>query len=144
MWDRIDEKLWCARRCFGHFQQVYCAKIDGDVRMKFTVAIDGPAAAGKGTIAKAVAAHFGFAHLDSGLLYRAVGRKFLDGKDAIEAANRYGVVNLKLAVETALVELLVIIIQNVMDYLLFADAKICPLLKESMQYHSSSHGHPTC
>lgn len=41
--------------------------------MKFTVAIDGPAAAGKGTIAKAVAAHFGFAHLDTGLLYRAVG-----------------------------------------------------------------------
>ncbi|MEM7243301.1 MAG: (d)CMP kinase [Pseudomonadota bacterium] len=46
--------------------------------MKFTVAIDGPAAAGKGTIAKAVAAHFGFAHLDTGLLYRAVGKKALD------------------------------------------------------------------
>lgn len=41
--------------------------------MQFTVAIDGPAAAGKGTISKAVAAHFGFAHLDTGLLYRAVG-----------------------------------------------------------------------
>ena len=41
--------------------------------MKFTVAIDGPAAAGKGTIARAVAASFGFAHLDTGLLYRAVG-----------------------------------------------------------------------
>ena len=95
MWDRIDEKLWCARRCFGHFQQVYCAKIDGDVRMKFTVAIDGPAAAGKGTIAKAVAAHFGFAHLDSGLLYRAVGRKFLDGKDAIEAAKTLNPAELK-------------------------------------------------
>lgn len=39
----------------------------------FTVAIDGPAAAGKGTIARAVAAHFGFSHLDTGLLYRAVG-----------------------------------------------------------------------
>ncbi|MFZ1725641.1 MAG: (d)CMP kinase, partial [Albidovulum sp.] len=37
--------------------------------MKFTVAIDGPAAAGKGTIARAVASHFGFAHLDTGLLY---------------------------------------------------------------------------
>lgn len=46
--------------------------------MRFTVAIDGPAAAGKGTIARAVAAHFGFAHLDTGLLYRAVGRKALD------------------------------------------------------------------
>jgi cytidylate kinase len=43
------------------------------VKMQFTVAIDGPAAAGKGTISKAVAAHFNFAHLDTGLLYRAVG-----------------------------------------------------------------------
>jgi CMP/dCMP kinase len=43
--------------------------------MIFTVAIDGPAAAGKGTIARAVAARFGFAHLDTGLLYRAVGAK---------------------------------------------------------------------
>lgn len=54
--------------------------------MIFTVAIDGPAAAGKGTIAKAVAAHFGFAHLDTGLLYRAVGRRVLGGEDAIAAA----------------------------------------------------------
>lgn len=46
--------------------------------MRFVVAIDGPAAAGKGTISKAVAARFGFAHLDTGLLYRAVGRKTLD------------------------------------------------------------------
>ena len=52
----------------------------------FTVAIDGPAAAGKGTISKAVAAHFGFAHLDTGLLYRAVGRRTLEGVGAIEAA----------------------------------------------------------
>ena len=36
--------------------------------MRFTIAIDGPAAAGKGTISKAVAQHFGFAHLDTGLL----------------------------------------------------------------------------
>ncbi|MGR3716084.1 MAG: (d)CMP kinase [Thermohalobaculum sp.] len=46
--------------------------------MRFVVAIDGPAAAGKGTIARAVAARFGFDHLDTGLLYRAVGRKALD------------------------------------------------------------------
>lgn len=44
---------------------------------RFTVAIDGPAAAGKGTIARAVADHFGFAHLDTGTLYRAVGLKTL-------------------------------------------------------------------
>ncbi|WP_298568160.1 (d)CMP kinase [uncultured Aliiroseovarius sp.] len=54
--------------------------------MKFTVAIDGPAAAGKGTISKAVAAHFGFAHLDTGLLYRAVGAKVLAGGDPVVAA----------------------------------------------------------
>jgi cytidylate kinase len=54
--------------------------------MTFTVAIDGPAAAGKGTISKAIATHFGFAHLDTGLLYRAVGAKTLLGVDPIEAA----------------------------------------------------------
>jgi cytidylate kinase len=37
------------------------------------IAIDGPSASGKGTIAKRLAAHFDFAHLDTGLLYRAVG-----------------------------------------------------------------------
>ena len=52
----------------------------------FTVAIDGPAAAGKGTISKAVAAHFGFGHLDTGLLYRAVGAKVMKGASAIDAA----------------------------------------------------------
>ena len=51
--------------------------------MQFTVAIDGPAAAGKGTISRAVAARFGFAHLDTGALYRAVGVK---GGDPVEAA----------------------------------------------------------
>ena len=54
--------------------------------MTFIVAIDGPAAAGKGTISKAVAAHFGFAHLDTGLLYRAVGAKTLSGTDPIDAS----------------------------------------------------------
>lgn len=54
--------------------------------MQFTVAIDGPAAAGKGTISRAVAHHFGFAHLDTGLLYRAVGRRVLDGTPAEIAA----------------------------------------------------------
>ena len=37
------------------------------------IAVDGPAASGKGTIAKALAAHFRLPHLDTGLLYRAVG-----------------------------------------------------------------------
>jgi cytidylate kinase len=54
--------------------------------MGFTIAIDGPAAAGKGTISRAVAAYFGFAHLDTGLLYRAVGAKMLAGEAPIDAA----------------------------------------------------------
>ena len=37
------------------------------------IAVDGPTASGKGTIARALAAHFGLPHLDTGLLYRAVG-----------------------------------------------------------------------
>ncbi|GGB94185.1 cytidylate kinase [Novosphingobium endophyticum] len=44
------------------------------------IAVDGPTASGKGTIAKALAAHFGLPHLDTGLLYRAVGLQcLLDG-----------------------------------------------------------------
>jgi CMP/dCMP kinase len=41
------------------------------------IAVDGPTASGKGTIAKALSAHFGVPHLDTGLLYRAVGRQVL-------------------------------------------------------------------
>ncbi|NSX56700.1 (d)CMP kinase [Parasulfitobacter algicola] len=62
--------------------------------MSFIVAIDGPAAAGKGTISKVVARHFGFVHLDTGLLYRAVGLKMLDGTDAISAAKALGATDL--------------------------------------------------
>ncbi|MDE2404066.1 MAG: (d)CMP kinase [Sphingomonadales bacterium] len=39
------------------------------------IAVDGPTASGKGTIARALAAHYGLPHLDTGLLYRAVGRQ---------------------------------------------------------------------
>ena len=41
------------------------------------VAIVGPAASGKGTLAKRIAAHYGFHHLDTGLLYRGVARAVL-------------------------------------------------------------------
>lgn len=55
------------------------------------IAIDGPAAAGKGTIAVRLAHHFGLNHLDTGLLYRAIGRimadKGLDLDDAIAAGD---------------------------------------------------------
>ncbi len=63
--------------------------------MSFIVAIDGPAAAGKGTISKAVAAHFGFAHLDTGLLYRAVGAKVIAGAEPVAAARTLDPVDLE-------------------------------------------------
>ena len=52
----------------------------------FTVAVDGPAAAGKGTVSRALAERFGFAHLDTGMLYRAVGARSLSGEIAAIAA----------------------------------------------------------
>ncbi|QTL03328.1 (d)CMP kinase [Aquabacter sp. L1I39] len=52
------------------------------------IAIDGPAASGKGTLARRLAAHFGLPHLDTGLLYRAVGAQCLaDGRLGDEAAS---------------------------------------------------------
>lgn len=45
------------------------------------IALDGPAASGKGTIARRIATRFGFAHLDTGLLYRAVARALLDRRE---------------------------------------------------------------
>lgn len=61
---------------------------------KFIIAIDGPAAAGKGTLARKLAAHYDFAYLDTGSLYRAValtlilsGRPNPSESEAEEAAN---------------------------------------------------------
>jgi CMP/dCMP kinase len=56
--------------------------------MKPIIAIDGPAAAGKGTLARRVADTLGLPYLDTGLLYRAVGRRVLDaGGDPSNAAS---------------------------------------------------------
>ncbi|MFT6774873.1 MAG: cytidylate kinase [Paracoccaceae bacterium] len=73
-----------------------------DAPVRFTVAIDGPAAAGKGTLSRAVAARYGFVHLDTGLLYRATGMKartaagpdFTD-RDAAYAARSLTALDLK-------------------------------------------------
>lgn len=46
--------------------------------MSFTIAIDGPAAAGKGTLSRLIASHYGFHHLDTGLTYRATAKAMLD------------------------------------------------------------------
>lgn len=51
------------------------------------VAIDGPAASGKGTLARRLATHFGLPHMDTGVLYRAVGLRVLrQGGDPADAA----------------------------------------------------------
>jgi cytidylate kinase len=47
------------------------------------IAVDGPAASGKGTLGKRIAAHYGLNHLDTGLLYRAVARALLDQGKAL-------------------------------------------------------------
>ena len=52
------------------------------------IAIDGPAASGKGTLAKRIAAHFGLHHLDTGLLYRAVARDVQRLGGALDDAER--------------------------------------------------------
>jgi cytidylate kinase len=52
------------------------------------IAIDGPAASGKGTLAKQLAAHYGLRHLDTGLLYRAVAKALLDAGDNPADENR--------------------------------------------------------
>lgn len=70
--------------------------------MSFTIAIDGPAASGKGTLARRIAAHYGFRHLDTGLTYRAVAKALIDAGDplddeaaAIEAAQRFDIADMR-------------------------------------------------
>src|SRR4029077_6712759 len=60
---RLDERARCPNR----------ARSRGGVSIPFVIAIDGPSAAGKGTLAQRLATHFRLPHLDTGLLYRAVG-----------------------------------------------------------------------
>ena len=66
----------------------------------FVIAIDGPAASGKGTLARRLAEHFGFAHLDTGALYRATAFLVLeqagDPADPVTAARAAGLVHAEL------------------------------------------------
>jgi cytidylate kinase len=52
------------------------------------IAIDGPAASGKGTLGKRLAAHYGLRHLDTGLLYRAVAQAVLDSGHSLDDVAR--------------------------------------------------------
>jgi len=70
----------------------------------FVIAIDGPSASGKGTLARRLAAHYNLAYLDTGMLYRAVGLKLLrrgedpaDAGAAAEAARAVGLADLDAA-----------------------------------------------
>ena len=55
------------------------------------IAVDGPAASGKGTLARKLAVHYGLRHLDTGLLYRAVGLKAAEsGQDPVQVAEKLG------------------------------------------------------
>ncbi len=53
-------------------------KRNGTIFMGFVIAIDGPAAAGKGTLARKLAEHYGLPHLDTGLTYRATAKALVD------------------------------------------------------------------
>ena len=72
----------------------------------FVIAIDGPAASGKGTLARRLAEHFGFAHLDTGALYRATAFLVLDQAgdpaDPVVAAHAAGLVHPRLLLDPRL------------------------------------------
>ena len=56
------------------------------------IAIDGPAASGKGTLGKRLAHHYGYRHLDTGVIYRAVAKALLDaGVDLTDEARAVAV-----------------------------------------------------
>ena len=69
------------------------------------IAIDGPAASGKGTLGKRLATHYGLRHLDTGLIYRAVAKALIDAglspNDAAAAAQRLAAVEVQEAVAAA-------------------------------------------
>ena len=60
------------------------------------IAIDGPAASGKGTVSKAISAKLQFNYLDTGKLYRTIGAKYLEGCEPISAAQNLDENDLKL------------------------------------------------
>jgi cytidylate kinase len=64
--------------------------------LPFVIAIDGPAAAGKGTLAERLAAHYGLPYLDTGLLYRAIGRLMADRGMDLDNAELAGQIALHL------------------------------------------------
>ena len=62
----------------------------------YVIAIDGPAASGKGTVSKAISEKLQFNYLDTGKLYRAIGAKYLEGHEPISAAQNLDSNDLKI------------------------------------------------
>lgn len=99
--------------------------------MVFQVAIDGPSASGKSSIAKNVAKHFNFVHINTGLMYRAIAYKTL--KQKIDLSNEAQIVNL--IKETTL--------NLTPDQKVFIDGQdVSPYLKEVSLAASTISGHP--
>lgn len=99
--------------------------------MVFQVAIDGPSASGKSSIAKNVAKHFNFVHINTGLMYRAIAYKTL--KQKINLSNEAQIVNL--IKETTL--------NLTPDQKVFIDGQdVSPYLKEVSLAASTISGHP--
>ena len=71
---RIDDSAFIATSFPGFVDLMRSIGADLDM----IVAIDGPAASGKGTLGKRLAAHYGLRHLDTGLIYRAVAKALID------------------------------------------------------------------
>lgn len=71
---------------------------EGTAGGPYVIALDGPAASGKGTLARRIAVHYGFHHLDTGLTYRAAAKALLDAglplDDETEAARTAGEIDL--------------------------------------------------
>ena len=76
---RIDDAAFIATS-FPGFRRSDAQRSAREIFM--IIAIDGPAASGKGTLGKRLAAHYGLRHLDTGLIYRAVAKALLDAGEA--------------------------------------------------------------
>ena len=91
-----------------------------DPRIEYAVIIDGVSSAVFKLVLEYIYAE----------LRPAVAEVLKHGKELIDAANRYELVDLKMVVEHVLVRERILTTENVSDYILFADAQSCPLLKE--------------
>lgn len=93
-------------RCTGGWKRTCRTRQSGAGRGAVIIAVDGPAASGKGTVARALAAHFELPHMDTGALYRAVGlavlRRGAAAGDVVQAKACAAALDLSLLEDAAL------------------------------------------